>query len=125
MTRSRSRSATSRTPSAKPVGRRSPGGRRRNQPRYTAIIQWSDEDGCYVVSLPEWGPYCKTHGDTYEEAAKNAREVLELLLETEAAGTTPPPQLFHYPGATAVDLPQNAVGLQKNEPAAAPKRRTA
>jgi predicted RNase H-like HicB family nuclease len=22
---------------------------------YTIIIQWSDEDQCYVVSLPEWG----------------------------------------------------------------------
>jgi len=77
------------------------------------------------VSLPEWGPYCKTHGDTYEEAAKNAREVLELLTETEAAETTPPPQLFHYPGALAVDLPEDAVGLQKKQPAPAPKRRTA
>src|SRR3982751_5628402 len=102
MTRSPSRNATSKTPSAKRAGRRekSPV---RAQPRYTVVIQWSDEDRCYVVSLPEWGPYAKTHGDTYEEAAKNAREVLELLMESEAAETTPPPQLFHYPGALAVD----------------------
>ncbi|MBD2210012.1 type II toxin-antitoxin system HicB family antitoxin [Nostoc linckia FACHB-104] len=50
--------------------------------RYTIIIQWSDEDQCYVVSLPEWGEFCHTHGDTYEEALKNAQEVLELLIET-------------------------------------------
>ncbi|MBD2343459.1 type II toxin-antitoxin system HicB family antitoxin [Anabaena subtropica] len=49
---------------------------------YTIIIQWSDEDGCFVVSLPEWGEFCHTHGDTYEEALKNAQEVLELLIET-------------------------------------------
>ncbi|MGQ4649779.1 type II toxin-antitoxin system HicB family antitoxin [Lyngbya aestuarii] len=49
---------------------------------YTIIIQWSDEDQCYVVSLPEWGEFCHTHGDTYEEALKNAQEVLELLIES-------------------------------------------
>ncbi len=49
---------------------------------YTIIIQWSNEDECYVVSLPEWGEFCHTHGNTYEEALKNAQEVLELLIET-------------------------------------------
>ncbi|MGL5035762.1 MAG: type II toxin-antitoxin system HicB family antitoxin, partial [Microcystaceae cyanobacterium] len=33
-------------------------------------------------SLPEWGEYCHTHGDTYEETFKNAQEVLELLIES-------------------------------------------
>lgn len=32
---------------------------------YSIIIQWSDEDRCFVVSLPEWGKFCHTHGDTY------------------------------------------------------------
>ncbi|MDF5729652.1 MAG: type II toxin-antitoxin system HicB family antitoxin [Rhizonema sp. PD38] len=27
---------------------------------YTIIIQWSDEDECYVVSFPEWGEFCHT-----------------------------------------------------------------
>ena len=49
--------------------------------RYSIIIQWSDEDQCYIVSLPEFGKYARTHGDTYEEAVKNAQEVLELLIE--------------------------------------------
>lgn len=49
---------------------------------YTIVIQWSDEDRCFVVSLPEWGEFCHTHGDTYEEALKNAQEVLELLIES-------------------------------------------
>jgi len=63
---------------------------------YTVIIQWSDEDQCYVVSLPEWGDYCHTHGDTYEEALQNAREVLELLTEStlDEGKTLPTPQLF-------------------------------
>jgi predicted RNase H-like HicB family nuclease len=50
--------------------------------QYSMLIQWSDEDGVFVVSLPEFGPYAKTHGATYEEAAKNGREVLELLMQT-------------------------------------------
>ena len=30
----------------------------------TSIIQWSEEDGVYIVSVPEL-PGCKTHGKTY------------------------------------------------------------
>ncbi len=49
---------------------------------YTIVIQWSNEDQCYLVHLPEF-PTQKfhTHGETYEEALKNAQEVLELLIE--------------------------------------------
>jgi predicted RNase H-like HicB family nuclease len=67
-----------------------------NKPSYTIIIQWSDEDQCYVVSLPEWGEYCHTHGETYEEAFKNAREVLDLLIESALKNheLLPTPQLF-------------------------------
>jgi predicted RNase H-like HicB family nuclease len=59
---------------------------------YSIIIQWSDEDQCYVVSLPEWGEFCHTHGDTYEEALKNAQEVLELLIETSTEDDEPLPK---------------------------------
>ncbi len=59
---------------------------------YTVIIQWSDEDQCFVVSLPEWGEFCHTHGDTYEEALKNAQEVLELLIESALENGEPLPE---------------------------------
>ncbi len=49
--------------------------------QYSILIQWSDEDQKYVVSLPEFGPYAHTHGETYEEALKSGQEVLELLIE--------------------------------------------
>jgi antitoxin HicB len=68
-------------------------------PRYSMLIQWSDEDHAYLVQLPEWadrvfGPV--THGDTYEEAVKNGREVLEMLVEVaqERGDPLPIPQLF-------------------------------
>ncbi len=49
---------------------------------YTIVILLSEEDNCYLVHLPEF-PSQKfhTHGDYYEEAIKNACEVLELLVE--------------------------------------------
>jgi antitoxin HicB len=49
---------------------------------YTVTIQWSDEDNCFIASLPEWGEFCHTHGNTYADALKNAEEVLELLIES-------------------------------------------
>ncbi|MFY7822237.1 type II toxin-antitoxin system HicB family antitoxin [Planktothrix agardhii] len=44
------------------------------------MIQWSEEDQAYIASLPEWGQYARTHGETYEEALENAKEVLEDLV---------------------------------------------
>ena len=90
------------------------------QPRYTMIIQWSDEDASYVASLPEWGPYVKAHGATYDEAARHAREVLEMLLDGESA--PPVPKLFRYPGADVMKLPDDAVGTGANGDKGAARR---
>jgi predicted RNase H-like HicB family nuclease len=52
---------------------------------YSMLIQWSPEDHCYLVTLPEWanvnngGPH--THGDTYEDAARMGQECLELCIK--------------------------------------------
>jgi predicted RNase H-like HicB family nuclease len=51
--------------------------------RYSMLIQWSEDDQAYLVTLPEWadrvlGPV--THGDTYEEAIKHGHEALEALI---------------------------------------------
>ena len=61
---------------------------------YSILIQWSEEDKCYVVSIPEFTDYYQpvTHGDTYEEALKNAQEVLEMLLEDN--NYLPAPNLY-------------------------------
>jgi predicted RNase H-like HicB family nuclease len=52
---------------------------------YSMLIQWSDDDQVFVVSLPEFGESCKSHGSTYEEAVKNGRQVLELLIDAYQA----------------------------------------
>jgi predicted RNase H-like HicB family nuclease len=48
--------------------------------KYSVLIQWSEEDQVYIALLPEWGKYARTHGETYEEALENAKEVLEDLV---------------------------------------------
>ncbi len=52
---------------------------------YSVVIRWSDEDQLYLVVLPEFGSDPQTHGTTYDEAIKNAQEVIELLVETYQA----------------------------------------
>jgi predicted RNase H-like HicB family nuclease len=45
-------------------------------------LQWSDEDQVFIASLLEFGPYCKTHWATYEEAARQGHDPLESLIDT-------------------------------------------
>jgi antitoxin HicB len=64
------------------------------QPRYTMVIQWSDEDQAYIVSFTEWeaqGLIGHTHGETYEDAARKGREVLHKLVECARAEGEPLP----------------------------------
>ncbi|MEH2201875.1 type II toxin-antitoxin system HicB family antitoxin [Nostoc sp.] len=62
--------------------------------KYTIVIQWSEADQCYVVSLPEFTDIMQpcTHGETYEDALKNAQEVLEMLIESSLADGKPLPE---------------------------------
>jgi predicted RNase H-like HicB family nuclease len=55
-----------------------------NQLRYQMIIIWSDENDSYLVHFPDFPEQkYRTHGGTYEEAARNGQEVLELLLQED------------------------------------------
>lgn len=78
------------------------------KPKYAIVIQWSDESDCYVASLPEWGPYCKAYGDTIEEAAKNAHEVLDVLMDQQGDpfhDPLPEPIQFASPGTIIGRMP--------------------
>ncbi|MFN6067695.1 MAG: type II toxin-antitoxin system HicB family antitoxin, partial [Pseudanabaena sp.] len=36
------------------------------QPKYQMIIQWSDEDDCFLVGFPDFpNQKWRSHGDTY------------------------------------------------------------
>ncbi|PSB11947.1 hypothetical protein C7B61_12410 [filamentous cyanobacterium CCP1] len=66
---------------------------------YSMIIQWSEEDNCYVVFLPDFVGMVNqpcTDGQTYAEAATHGQEVLELLIEYfEGKGIAlPKPKLY-------------------------------
>jgi antitoxin HicB len=62
--------------------------------QYTILIQWSDEDNCFVVSLPDFADIMQpcTHGETYIEAIQNAQEVLEMLVESALKNRNPLPK---------------------------------
>jgi predicted RNase H-like HicB family nuclease len=40
------------------------------------VIQWSEEDKCFIVTLPEFEG-AKTHGETYAQAARMGRDLIE------------------------------------------------
>ncbi len=52
--------------------------------RYSMIIQWSDEDQLFLVTIPEFTDLvimpC-TYGKTRAEAISNGEEVIEMYLE--------------------------------------------
>ncbi len=69
---------------------------------YSIVIQWSNEDQAYLVTLPEWegrvfNPV--THGDTYEEAIKNGHAALEALVASanKHVDPLPTPHVFAGP----------------------------
>jgi predicted RNase H-like HicB family nuclease len=65
-------------------------------PRYSMLIRWSDEDQLFIVSLPEFGPYANTHGETYEEAARMGLEALETLVDAYQANGNALPEPVKY-----------------------------
>ncbi len=59
------------------------------------LIQWSDEDQAFLVTLPEWadrtlGPV--THGETYEEAVRDGRDALDAPIASARKHGEPLPQ---------------------------------
>ena len=61
--------------------------------KYQMIIQWSNEDNCFLVALPDFpGQYWRSHGNTYEEAVVNGKEALESLIISYEADDEPLPK---------------------------------
>ncbi len=59
--------------------------------RYSMVIQWSDPDNAYIVTVPEL-PGCKTHSDTYEEAVRQGRDAIESWIEANRYWGLPIPE---------------------------------
>jgi antitoxin HicB len=62
--------------------------------QYSMLIEWSEKDQAYLVTLPEWADRAimpVTHGDTYGEAVQHAQEVLKMLVESARQDGEPLP----------------------------------
>jgi predicted RNase H-like HicB family nuclease len=59
--------------------------------RYEVIIYWSDEDQIFVAEIPEL-PGCMAHGDTQEAALVNAKDAIQLWIETAREFSDPVPE---------------------------------
>jgi predicted RNase H-like HicB family nuclease len=59
--------------------------------RYSMVIQWSEPDNAYIVTVPEL-PGCKTHGSTYEEAVRQGRDAIESWIEANKYWGRPIPE---------------------------------
>lgn len=64
--------------------------------RYALVIEWSDDDQLFLVSIPDF-PGAHTHGRTRAEAAEMGEEAIALLIDGESH---PPAARF-----TAMDYP--------------------
>ena len=65
------------------------------QLHYSMVVQWSDDDQAYLVSLPEWGGRVfnpVTHGDSYEDAIKQAHDALAALVASARQHNEPLPE---------------------------------
>ncbi|MFM2063916.1 MAG: hypothetical protein RLZZ507_3587 [Cyanobacteriota bacterium] len=65
--------------------------------KYQMIIQWSEEDNCFLVGFPDFpGQTWRTHGDTYQEAVNNGIEALEsLVIAYQTTGENLPQPTFN------------------------------
>ncbi len=63
--------------------------------RYSMVIEWSDEDDAYIVTVPEL-PGCHTHGSTYEEAARQGHDAIISWVDAQRASgcAIPAPHVF-------------------------------
>ncbi|NET74055.1 MAG: type II toxin-antitoxin system HicB family antitoxin [Sphaerospermopsis sp. SIO1G2] len=65
--------------------------------KYQMIIQWSEEDNCFLVGFPDFpGQIWRSHGNTYQEAVNNGVEALEsLVIAYQTTGENLPKPTFN------------------------------
>lgn len=63
--------------------------------RYSMIVSWSEEDHCYIVSVPDL-PGCMSDGKTPQEAVENAQIIISEWIETAGLLGREIPEPTHY-----------------------------
>lgn len=59
--------------------------------KYEVIIYWSKEDDAYIAEVPQLAG-CAAHGDSQEEALRNAQDAIGLWIETAKEFGDPIPE---------------------------------
>ena len=59
--------------------------------KYEVIIYWSKEDDAYIAEVPQLAG-CAAHGDSQEEALRNAQDAIGLWLEAAKEFGDPIPE---------------------------------
>lgn len=59
--------------------------------KYKIIIFWSDEDQAFVADVPELAG-CMAHGESYEAALMQAKEAIQLWIDTAREFGDPVPE---------------------------------
>ena len=81
---------------------------------YSMVIQWSEIDQIFVVTIPEFFGRVMmpcTEGQTYEEAARSGQEVIETFLEIwQGEGQSIPEARF---GRFDIEIMESAAIIQQ------------
>ena len=59
--------------------------------KYEIIIYWSEDDQAFVAEIPEL-PGCMAHGETPEIALANAKDAIQLWIDTAKEFGDPVPE---------------------------------
>lgn len=59
--------------------------------KHEVIIYWSKEDGVYVAEVPQLAG-CAAHGESQEDALRNAQDAIVLWIETAKEFNDPIPE---------------------------------
>lgn len=59
--------------------------------KYEVIIYWSKDDEAFIAEVPQLAG-CAAHGDSQEEALRNAQEAISLWIETAQEFGDPIPE---------------------------------
>jgi len=76
---------------------------------FSVNVIWSNEDECYIATIPEFSGLF-AHGDTREEAIREAEVALEMFIEDmkEDGEEIPKPDTYNsFSGQTRLRLPKS------------------
>jgi predicted RNase H-like HicB family nuclease len=65
--------------------------------RYSMLIEWSDEDNAFIVTVPEL-PGCRVHGKTYAEAVASGEVAIRVWVggAIKQGEALPEPKFFVF-----------------------------